>query len=59
MGSATRGQHPLLLTARYALPTTTATELQRLAPGWVRVAGGPAVVDGSVLTQIVKLPDIP
>jgi putative cell wall-binding protein len=59
VGPATRGYGPLLLTGRYTLPSTTADELQRLAPGYVRVAGGPAVVDGSVLTQIVKLPDIP
>ena len=33
VGPATRGFGPLLLTTRYSLPTTTATELQRLAPG--------------------------
>lgn len=57
-GPATRGQGPLLLTGRSALPATTAAELQRLAPGYVRV-GGPAVVGGSVLAQVVALPDIP
>jgi putative cell wall-binding protein len=43
---------PVLLVTRTSIPTATATELNRLGPGRIIVAGGTGVVSNTVLTQL-------
>jgi putative cell wall-binding protein len=43
---------PILLAEKWALPDVTAAELSRLKPARIVVLGGPAVVDGRVLTAL-------
>lgn len=52
--SAAAGE-PLLLARRTDVPMTSWIELGRLDPDLVRVAGGPVVVDDSVLTAVEGL----
>lgn len=45
---------PVLLTARSALPSATATELGRLRPARIIVLGGPGAVSDAVLAQLSR-----
>jgi putative cell wall-binding protein len=49
---AAAGRGPVLLVAATYLPTATATELQRLAPGTVHVVGGLSAVDAAVFSAV-------
>lgn len=48
----TRGEGPLLLVRGDSVPAVTATELKRLAPAKVIIAGGSDVVSNGVLAEI-------
>lgn len=43
---------PLLLVTPNGIPAATASELARLAPGSIRVLGGPSVVSDAVMAQL-------
>lgn len=49
---AVRSKGPLLLARRWTLPSAIRTELQRLAPHTIIVAGGTGTIDDSVIAQI-------
>ena len=51
-GAATRGRGPVLLVNQNQIPPETHTELQRLNPGLIVIAGGTAVVSASVQSQL-------
>ncbi len=53
-GAATRGQGPVLLVASDRIPPETHTELSRLNPGRIVIAGGTAVVSSKVQTELAK-----
>jgi putative cell wall-binding protein len=50
--AAAKQRAPILLTAPTALPSATASELTRLAPGRIVVLGGPSAVSSGVLSQL-------
>jgi putative cell wall-binding protein len=51
-GAATRGRGPVLLVNQFQIPPETHTELQRLNPGKIIIAGGTAVISSSVGSQL-------
>lgn len=53
--AAARAGSPVLLTKPAALPSTTESELRRLAPGRIVVLGGAGVVSDSVVAQLRTL----
>jgi putative cell wall-binding protein len=48
---------PVLLVRTGSIPTATASELTRLAPGEIVVVGGPSVIDDSVVTALDEYTD--
>ena len=50
--AAIAGRGPVLLTTRDALPSATATELDRLRPGRIVVVGGASAVSDAVLDEL-------
>ena len=58
--AAAGGRGPVLLTGASALPTATASELGRLRPARVVVAGGPLAVGDAVVSAVrALLPSVP
>lgn len=54
-GPATKALGPVLLVSSTEVPPVVATELQRLAPSRIIIAGGPAVVSDAVADQLGAL----